>query len=372
MMVFSRLYHICPTSFTLVGLCDEVLSAIFLTHDALNTTRHVDRVACGCTGAGNETIERSAGMERNMGSIGVAWHHIWKSAHRSVLVVVVTARESLGSRKPTLDMIIRLNRYTMSKALGILVRFGCGAESFGDNFKIFTLSCCFFDDLLRCLVGIGSSCVGTRTSPSSLTSGEDSINHVNPIEKRIDKEHERVEPRLKTLQTETEIEHKAPIESERHSNETNRQLRNFLGRGDKRKNQDEKQETGGTNGVLHETNDAKNWVSPPKTDISQHANLVGDKSQEPSTSLLQQTLVRCDGLGFTESSRTHLNLVSLLCTNHEKMGKPSILTQMALSVVEKIVALFSFVREVVFGHLSESRKSKNSKSAGKTGDGTAC
>lgn len=360
--------HVCTASFTLVGLCDKILSAIFFTHDTLNTTRHVDRVTSGGASTRNETVEGSARVEGNVGSIRVSLDQVRKSTHRSIFIIVVTARKSLRSCEPTFNAVIGLNGHTLSKALGIFIRFCRRAKCLRDDLKIFSSGLGFCNDLLRCLGCIGRSGISTRTSPSSLTSGENSVNHVEPVEKRIDDEHKGIEPRLETSQTNTEIEHEGPIETEGHSNETNRELFDFLGGGNERKNENKEQESCGTNGVLHEADNAENRVSPPKTDISQHANFVGDKTQEPSASLLQQTLVRCDCLGFTESSRTHLNLVSFLCANHEKMSKPSILAQMTLSIVEKIVTLFSFVGEVVLGHLSESRETQDCKRSRKTGD----
>ena len=115
-------------------------------------------------------------------------------------------------------------------------------------------------------------------------------------------------------------------------------------------------------------NNQENGVALPETDICQHANFVGDKTQEPAATLLQKRSVGLDSLGFAESSRVHGNLVTFLGANHEQMSEPAILAQMALAVIKEIVTLLSLVSEVVFGHFAESREAKHSQGTRQAGD----
>ena len=49
-----------------------------------------------------------------------------------------------------------------------------------------------FDGLLWCCFGVCSPGVCSRTTPCALTCGEDAVNHVDPVEERIEDEHDRV------------------------------------------------------------------------------------------------------------------------------------------------------------------------------------
>lgn len=253
----------------------------------------------------------------------------------------------------------------------MLVSLSGSLESLRDNVKIVTVCLSLLDSLLRSGLGISSTGIGTRTTPGTLTSGEDTVDHVYPIEERVNNEHKGVEHDLVTTKHSTKVQHEKPVESKRDGNETDGEIGNPLRGGDQGDDQDEEEKSGGSDGVLHESNDQENRVALPETDICQHANFVGDKTQEPSATLLQKRCIGLHSFGFAECSGVHLDLVSFLCANHEQVSEPTILAQMALAVIEEIIALLGLVGEVILGHFAESRETKHSKSTGQAGDSTA-
>lgn len=248
----------------------------------------------------------------------------------------------------------------------------CGSlEGLGNNVEIVARGLGCLDSLLRSLGGIGGTGVGTRSSPSALTSSKDTVDHVDPVEEGVDDEHEGVQHDLVATELGAKVQHEKPIKPKRDGDETDGEVGHLLRSGDQGDDQDEEEQGGGTNGVLHETDDQQDRVALPQADICQHAHFVCDKTQEPATTLLEQRGVLLHSLGLAECSRVHLDQVTLLCANHEQMGEPAVLAQMALAVVEEIVTLLGLVSEVVFGHSAESRESQHGQSTGETGDGTA-
>jgi hypothetical protein len=253
----------------------------------------------------------------------------------------------------------------------VLVSLGGLLEGFRNNVEVITCGLGLLDRFLGGLGSIGSSGISTGSTPSTLTGSKDSVNHVDPVEEGVDNEHERVKHNLVTAELGTKVQHEQPVESKRDGDETDGEVADFLGGGDQGDDQDEEEKSGGTDSVLHESNDEEDGVALPEADICQHANFVGDKTQEPSATLLEERSVVLDGFGLAESSGVHLDLVAFLCANHEQVSEPTILAQMALAVIEEIVALLGLVSEVLLGHLAECGKSKHSKGTGQTGDGTA-
>ena len=82
------------------------------------------------------------------------------------------------------------------------------------------------------------------------------------------------------------VQHENPVEAERDSDEADREVLDFLGGGDQGDDHDEEKKSGRTYSVLHEADNAEDRVTSPETDIGQHANFVGNKTQEPSATLL--------------------------------------------------------------------------------------
>src|ERR1700760_1854256 len=95
-------------------------------------------------------------------------------------------------------------------------------ECFWNNVEIITSSFRVFNGLCWCCGGICLSCIGTRSSPSSLTCCEDSVNHVNPIEERVNNKHDWIKHDLISSKTGAEVKHKNPVQSKGNGNETNR------------------------------------------------------------------------------------------------------------------------------------------------------
>ena len=252
----------------------------------------------------------------------------------------------------------------------MLVCFSSSLEGLRNHVQVIASSLSGLDSLLGRSLVVSATGVGTRTTPCSLTGSEDTVDHVDPVEERVDDEHEGVQHDLVTAELGTKVEHEKPVETQRNGNETNGKVGNLLRGSDQRDTQDEEEQRSRSDGVLHEADDEENWVALPETNVSQHANFVGDKTQEPAAALLKQRLVGLYSFGFAESSSVHLNLVSFFGTNHEQVSEPAVLAQMALAVVEEIVALLGLVSEVVLGHSAESRKSKHSESTGQASDGT--
>lgn len=122
---------------------------------------------------------------------------------------------------------------------------------------------------------------------------------------------------------------------------------------------------------MHETDDAKNRVASPEADICQHAHFVGDETQEPAATLLEERPIRLHSFGLAESTSVHLDLVAFLGANHEQVSEPAIFAEMALSVVKEVVTLLSFVGEIVFGHPAEGGESKNGQRTGQASNSTA-
>jgi hypothetical protein len=64
-------------------------------------------------------------------------------------------------------------------------------------------------------------------------------------------------------------------------------------------------------------------------------------------------------------------LVALLGADHEQVCEPTVLAQVALAIIEKVVALLGLVRKVVLGHLAESGETKNGESTWQASDSSA-
>jgi hypothetical protein len=161
-------------------------------------------------------------------------------------------------------------------------------ECLGNNIKIVTSSLGGLDSLLGSGRGVGGSSIGTRSTPGTLTGSEDTVNHVDPIEEGVDDEHEGVKHDLVATELSTKVQHEKPVESKRDGNETDGKVGHLLRGGDQGDDQDEEKQSGGTDGILHEANDEEDGVALPEADICQHANFVGNKTQEPSATLLQE------------------------------------------------------------------------------------
>ena len=183
------------------------------------------------------------------------------------------------------------------------------------------------------------------------------VDHVHPIEKWVDDEHDRVQPDFETFQFGTKVDHEKPVESEGDGNETDWKITDFIRSCDDGEDHDEKEQCSGSNGVVHEADNTQKGITHPEADVRQHADLVGDEAKKPSPPLLQKTFVCLNSFGLAESPCTHLDLISLAGTDHEKVSKPTIFAQMAFAIVEKIVTLFCFVCEIVLCHFPEGGKS---------------
>lgn len=185
------------------------------------------------------------------------------------------------------------------------------------------------------------------------------VDHVNPVEERVDDEHDRVQPDFETFQFGTKVDHQKPVESEGDGNETNRKVANFIRSCDNGEDHDEEEQCRGPNGVVHKADNTQKGIPHPEADVRQHADLVGNEAKKPAPPLLQKAFVRLNSFGLAKSSCTHLDLIPLSGTDHEKVSKPTIFAQMALAIVEEIVALFCFVCKIVFRHFPEGGKSQH-------------
>lgn len=161
-------------------------------------------------------------------------------------------------------------------------------ESLRNNVEIVTSSFSVFDCLSWSGRRIGTASIGTRASPGTLTSSEDTVNHVDPIEERVDDEHDGIEHDLIATQFGTEVKHKKPVETKRDGDEANGQVLDLLGCCNERDDHDEEKESGGSDGVLHEAYDAEDGIAFPESNIRQHAHFVGDETKEPAATLLEK------------------------------------------------------------------------------------
>lgn len=100
------------------------------------------------------------------------------------------------------------------------------------------------------------------------------VAYIEPIEERIDTKHDWVKPYLVSLQLKAEVYHHDPVEAERDPNKPNRQILDFFRRADNGYEHDEEQESGRSNGVLHESDDGQNRVAFPYSHVCQHADLI--------------------------------------------------------------------------------------------------
>src|SRR5690606_16544073 len=130
-----------------------------------------------------------------------------KSAHRSVGIGIETLRVELGGRKATFEIVVGHESSTsvvpLAKTLSTL---DCRSlESLRNDFQVITLCLSLFDRLLRCGISISSAGISTRTTPGALTSSENSVNHVNPVEERIDDEHQGIKESLITAKFNTKV-----------------------------------------------------------------------------------------------------------------------------------------------------------------------
>jgi hypothetical protein len=67
-----------------------------------------------------------------------------------------------------------------------------GTEGLWHDIELIALRFSFCNDLADSRLDIDLSGIGTRTAPSTLAGCEYTIDHVEPIEERIDNKHERV------------------------------------------------------------------------------------------------------------------------------------------------------------------------------------
>ena len=197
------------------------------------------------------------------------------------------------------------------------------------------------------------------------------VDHVHPIEEWVDDEHDRVQPDFETFQFGTKVDHQKPVESEGDGNEADRKIADFVRSCDDGEDHDKEEQCSGSNGVVHEADDTQEGIPHPQAYVRQHTDLVRDEAKKPSPPLLQKAFVRLNSFSLAKSPRTHLDLISLSGTDHEKVSEPTIFTQMAFAIVEKIVTLFRFVCEIVFRHFPKGRKSQHGQRARETGNGAA-
>jgi predicted metal-dependent peptidase len=65
--------------------------------------------------------------------------------------------------------------------------------------------------------------------------------HVQPVERRVDNEHERIQDDLVTAKFRSKVDHEYPIQAKRYRNKANGQIANLLGSSQKGDDQDEEQ-----------------------------------------------------------------------------------------------------------------------------------
>jgi len=92
--------------------------------------------------------------------------------------------------------------------------FGSGFEGFWDNVEVIPGRFGMLNGLLGCCVWVSCPGIGSRSTPCPLASGEDTVDHVYPIEERIDNEHDGVQPNFKSAQSRSKVKHEKPIQAE--------------------------------------------------------------------------------------------------------------------------------------------------------------
>lgn len=97
--------------------------------------------------------------------------------------------------------------------------------------------------------------IGSWASPCPLPSGEDAINHVQPIEERVDHKHEWVEHDLVSPELGSEIQHQHPVQSKRDSYKADWQIGDLLRGAQNGDDHDEEQQRRGSDRVLRKTYD---------------------------------------------------------------------------------------------------------------------
>ena len=136
-------------------------------------------------------------MERNVGGVGVPGHHIRESKAGVVIMHVPTAWKTFCSCEATFEMIGRLERDLADSFLG-MTSFSRGLEGFRNHVEIVTSGFGVLDGLLWCCMSVCLASVRSRTAPGTLTSCEDTIDHIDPIEEGINDEHDGVQPNLES------------------------------------------------------------------------------------------------------------------------------------------------------------------------------
>jgi len=194
--------------------------------------------------------------------IGVAGQHVGEGEARVVVLQVPTAWEALSGGEAAFEAFGGLQRHGAEGFLGMLLVHG-GFETLGDDVQVVAGGFGVLDGLLGGRACVGFTGVGARTTPGTLAGGEDAIDHVDPVEEGVDDEHDRVEPDFEAAQLGAEVEHEEPVEAEGDSDEADGKILDLIGGGDDREDHDEEEKSGGSNGVLHEADDAEEWVSLP-------------------------------------------------------------------------------------------------------------
>lgn len=193
-------------------------------HERFDTAGQVYRVAG--RRSGNDRVHGRARVQRNIGNVGISGKHVGKGETRVVgALLVPSIGQALGRGKATLEMVGGLKR---DRGGTTLVRLCGGLESLRHNVQVVTSSFGLFDSLGRSSGRICRSSVCTRTSPGTLTSGEDPVDHVNPVEEGVDDEHDGVKHDLIAAELSTKVKHEQPVESERDGDETDRQILDLL------------------------------------------------------------------------------------------------------------------------------------------------
>ena len=86
-------------------------------------------------------------------------------------------------------------------------------EGFGDDVQIVAGGLCMLNGLLGSSGCVSGSSISSRTTPGSLPGGEDAVDHVDPVEERVDDEHDRVEPDFEAAEFCAEVDHEDPVEA---------------------------------------------------------------------------------------------------------------------------------------------------------------
>ena len=95
-----------------------------------------------------------------------------------------------------------------------MASFGSGFEGFWDNIEVIPGRFGMLNGLLRRCVWVSCPGIGPRSTPCPLASGEDTVDHVYPIEERIDNEHDGVQPNFKSAESRSKVKHEKPIQAE--------------------------------------------------------------------------------------------------------------------------------------------------------------